>query len=104
MKTELGIEGTTSTKTKPYGEAIVIGITDGIAEKATSENFTTSGTKAFIAVRDALKTALGTDDSGTKADRLKFAGEALTTASTVRLHPTRSARLHLLWQRLLQTP
>lgn len=77
LKTELGIEGTTSTKTKPYGEAIVIGITDGIAEKATSENFTTSGTKAFIAVRDALKTALGTDDTGTKADKVKFAGEGI---------------------------
>lgn len=75
LKTELGVEGTTSTKTKPYGEAVVTGIKDGIEGKATSENLTASGTKVFNAVRDALKVALGTDDGGTKADKMKFAGE-----------------------------
>lgn len=74
FKTELGVNGSTSTKTKPYGEAVVNGAKDGIESKGVSGTFSSAANKVWNAVKDALNAAFGVREGGA-ASKTKYVGE-----------------------------
>lgn len=78
FKTEFGISGSTSTKTKSFGEGLVSGVKDGIESKGVTGTFSSASTKVWNAVKDALNSAFGVRE-GSAASKTKYIGEGSVT-------------------------
>lgn len=82
FKTELGIEGNTSSKTKPYGQATAVGINDGMKDKAQPGTFGGANDLA-TAAGSALNTAFGIAGTGLlgmgekSASKFEYVGKAV---------------------------
>lgn len=73
IKTELGIEGESSTKTKAMGEALVSSIGEGLSG-ASEEDFSPAASQILGAVQSAINSAFGVHGTG-------FLGTGGNTAS-----------------------
>ncbi len=84
LRGALGVpdSGGSSTKTKPYGEAIVKGVQDGVDGKATAENLKGNMTKVANAIKQALNDALKTDNNGKAAGEVKNQGQGVVKGVT----------------------
>ena len=80
LKTNLGVDGTTSTQTKPHGEAVVTGVKDGIESKGVEATFTTVAGKVNTAVKNALNKALNIGALSGAAKNFETQGEAIVSA------------------------
>ena len=80
LKTNLGVDGTTSTQTKPHGEAVVTGVKDGIEAKGVEATFTTVAGKVNTAVKNALNKALNIGALSGAAKNFETQGEAIVSA------------------------
>lgn len=81
FKRELGVQSGASTKTRPYGENLVQGISTGITQKSTTGTFSQSSSKVADAVGKALNTACGISgsifSSGQTARKFEYIGQAI---------------------------
>lgn len=83
FKTELGIEGNTSSKTKPYGEAVAVGVDDGLYNKSQASTFQKGANAAANAAGDAMNSAFGIAGTGLlgmgeqQASKFVYIGEAV---------------------------
>jgi hypothetical protein len=82
FKAELGVQGNTSTKTKPYGQATATGVNDGIQEKAVEGTFSAADNLANAAAT-ALNSAFGVGGTGffgggeKSASKFEYIGKAV---------------------------
>ncbi len=83
FKSELGIDGSTSTKTKPFGESAALGVRDGMQNKAQSSTYSGASNSLATAAANALNSAFGVAGTGflgagTKAaSKFVYIGEAV---------------------------
>ncbi|MBR1584428.1 MAG: hypothetical protein IJ662_02680 [Clostridia bacterium] len=84
INTAFGIssEGSAATKGKYAGNSVVLGLRDGITEKAVAATFTTAANTVQSAVSSALATALGVSGGGlfggnVSASKFKDVGKAI---------------------------
>jgi len=78
IQTALGVSGGTSTLSKPYGEAVVTGIADGVTTMAVESTFSTGAGLAFSAAQLALDSAMGTS-GGSSATKFSYIGNGVVT-------------------------
>lgn len=83
FRTELGVEDGTSSKTKPYGEAVAVGVNDGLNNKSQAATFQKGANAAANAAGDALNSAFGIAGTGLlgwgerQASKFTYIGEAV---------------------------